>query len=170
MSEIVIRRLTPDDAALYRDCRLEGLQEVPTAFGSSYEQEVEQSREALSERFPNNDDESVTFGAFDGDRLIGLTGFYREVRMKKRHKGNIVAVFVRAEYRGRGIGKRLVGSAITHARTVSGVERLELSVEATNEPAKAIYRSLGFVTWGTEPEHLLYDGKRYNEDHMTLKL
>jgi RimJ/RimL family protein N-acetyltransferase len=170
MSDVVIRRLTPEDVEQYRECRLEALQDSPTAFLSSYEEESQRSLEELSDRFPEQAPEHATFGAFDGERLVGLTGIYREPRIKRRHKANVVAVFVRPEYRGRGIGKQLVSAAIAFGRTIDGVERLELSVEATNETAKAVYRSLGFVTWGVEPEFLLYDGKRYDEESMSLKL
>lgn len=36
-----IRKLTPEDAALYRTIRLEALRSHPEAFGSSYEEELE---------------------------------------------------------------------------------------------------------------------------------
>src|SRR5438046_4288122 len=111
-ANILVRRLTPDDVEQYRACRLDGLLDAPSAFLSSYEEESERSLEELRERLPEHTTENATFAAFDGERIVGLTGIYREPRIKRRHKANVVAVFVRPEYRGRGIGKLLVSAAI----------------------------------------------------------
>ncbi|MDP4199940.1 MAG: GNAT family N-acetyltransferase [Bacteroidota bacterium] len=167
---ITIRRLTPADAEEYRICRLDALLDTPHAFASSYEEESHHTLAVLKARLHSENLDSATFGAFDGERLVGLTGIFREARLKRRHKGNIVSVFVRPEYRGQGIGSRLMQAAIAHAQTLKGVERLDLGVESTNAPAKALYTSLGFVTWGVEPGFLKIGDRQYDEDHMTLKL
>lgn len=164
---VLIRKLVPADAEAYRTCRLDALRIDPASFASSYEDEVnEDFRARIEKRKP----EDVTFGVFDGERVIGLAGIFREQRLKRQHKMWLVSVFVYPEYRGKGIGHRLVETAIAHARTVDDVARIELGVQAQNEAAKALYRAHGFVTRGTEPECLKMDGKRYDEEHMSLLL
>ena len=59
-----IRRLTPADAAAFQELRLAALQESPTAFGSSYEEEREFSQAFIEERLAAKPDRG-TFGAFE---------------------------------------------------------------------------------------------------------
>jgi hypothetical protein len=42
-AQVHVRRLMPADARLFREIRLEALQQAPEAFGSSFEQECSQS-------------------------------------------------------------------------------------------------------------------------------
>ena len=57
---IEIRILTPDDAAIYRAVRLEGLQNHPDAFTSTFERESEQPLSFFADRLAT----STVFGAF----------------------------------------------------------------------------------------------------------
>jgi ribosomal protein S18 acetylase RimI-like enzyme len=59
---------------------------------------------------------------------------------------------------------------VHHARTWQGVESVALSVSANGTAAKALYESLGFVTWGTEPDSLRIDGSAVALHHMVLTL
>jgi RimJ/RimL family protein N-acetyltransferase len=168
--ETTIRKLTADDCDAYRGCRLDALRDSPHSFASSYEEEVQMSNETIRDRFAAHPSESAVFGAFDGTRIVGLTGIFREERLKRKHKMYIVSVFVQPEYRGKGIGSRLIKTAIAHARSVAGVERIDLGVESGNTQAKALYTSLGFQSWGTEPSFAKVDGIDYSEERMSLKL
>jgi ribosomal protein S18 acetylase RimI-like enzyme len=167
---IVIRKLTPEDCAAYRDCRLDALRDSPNSFASSYEEEVQMSNASIRARFAAHPPESAMFGAFDGERIVGLIGIFREERKKRSHKMNIASVFVQPEYRGKKIGSQLMETAIAHARNIDGVERIDLAVESHNAAAKSLYASFGFQSWGTEPSFAKVDGVDYDEEHMTLKL
>ena len=168
---ITVRPLGPDDAEQYRTCRLDALQNAPTSLLSTYEDEEPRTVEIIHEWFISRmGTPDVTFGAFDGEHLIGITGIFREERQKRRHKMNIVSVFVYPEYRGKQVGFALIEAAVAHARIVGGVERIELSVRADNASAKALYSSFGFKTWGTEPAFIKLGAAMYDEDYMTLKL
>ena len=59
------RLLTPSDLDAYRELRLLGLQESPTAFGSSYERESVQDAEFFAKRITATDDQ-WSLGAFSG--------------------------------------------------------------------------------------------------------
>jgi RimJ/RimL family protein N-acetyltransferase len=167
---MTIRKLLPDDAEQYQKCRLDALCDAPHAFASSYEEEVTMTLDTIRERFAKHPAQSAMFGAFDEERIIGLTGIFREERKKRRHKMTIVSVFVQPEYRGRGIGKQLMHAAIAHARTVDGVEQLDLAVESGNTAAIKLYESFGFTSWGTEPSFAKVDGIDYDEERMSLRL
>jgi ribosomal protein S18 acetylase RimI-like enzyme len=61
------------------------------------------------------------------------------------------------EYRGRKIGCRLIEETIGKASRL-GLEKIELSVHASNEPAIALYRSVGFEEEGRKKRGWLVDG------------
>jgi RimJ/RimL family protein N-acetyltransferase len=45
-----------------------------------------------------------------------------------------------------------------------------LSVVTTNEKAIALYKSLGFITYGMEPKALKLQGQYWDEELMVLAL
>ncbi|MGP8234474.1 MAG: GNAT family N-acetyltransferase, partial [Limisphaerales bacterium] len=55
-----------------------------------------------------NPDDNFVFGAFQEGQLVGTAGFFRYPLAKARHKGRIWGVYVRANCRGRGIGRALL--------------------------------------------------------------
>ncbi|WP_059170388.1 GNAT family N-acetyltransferase [Bacillus sp. FJAT-27445] len=58
------------------------------------------------------------------------------------------------------------GPAVTLGAFVEG----ELAVTSSNSPAKKLYESLGFVTYGVDRNALLINGQYYSEDLMVLKV
>jgi len=168
-ASIMIRRLRPADAALYRACRLAGLQETPSAFGSSFEEERDLPLSALEARLAEAADAGF-FGAFDGDELVGLVGLGRERRAKLAHRGNLISVMVAPRARRRGVARALLLEALALARSASGLRQLTLCVNAGNAGAIQLYRSLGFEAFGREPDALLVDGVLHDEIHMLLRL
>lgn len=146
--DTTIRRLGPDDWQAFRTLRLAGLQREPANFGSCYEDEAERPEEF----WRNWTERSAIFGAFDATgRLLGLSGIYVLPGRTVRHKAHLFGMYVAEEGRGQGLGRRLCQAAIEAARALPGVEQLQATVWADNEPAFALYRSLGFVQWGLEP-------------------
>lgn len=170
---MMIRILTADDAATYQALRLRGLRESPAAFGSTYENEVDIPLSQIAERLAHGAGrEDVMFGAFDDDggALVGLAGLGRNAGRKTRHRAGVWGMYVAPEARGRGVGRALISALIAHARTLPGVERLILGVEAGNEAARALYNSFGFVTWGIEPQAYKLDGEYWDSEMMSLSL
>ncbi|MDE2117655.1 MAG: GNAT family N-acetyltransferase, partial [Betaproteobacteria bacterium] len=88
-----IRRLAPSDADAFHALRLAALQNEPSAFGSSYEEEKDFPRITVESRLVENTDRGV-FGAFEGDKLIGLVALGRESRIKLAHKAMIWGMYV----------------------------------------------------------------------------
>jgi ribosomal protein S18 acetylase RimI-like enzyme len=89
------------------------------------------------------------FIARDGPRGIGAA-WYRLTRSEHPGYGFVaagipeVAIGIVADYRGAGLGRRLLESLVERART-DRFAALSLSVSAANEPARRLYRSVGFV-------------------------
>ena len=169
MSEPVVRRLTPNDAAPLRQLRLDALVETPESFGSSYEEEHTLTLADIREWIMPADD-SAMFGVFMQDTLAGMVGVGRQRKLKMRHKAHIWSMYVAPAQRGRGLARLLMQAAIAHARTMRGIRQVQLSVTANNAPAAALYRSLGFAVYGHEPEALCVNGRLYDEALMALPL
>jgi len=64
---------------------------------------------------------------------------------------------VRREYRRRGIGKKLLEAALNKARAM-GLERVELEVYASNQPAIELYKRSGFSVEGVKKKGRKLDG------------
>lgn len=167
---MTVRRLTPADLDAFQALRLRGLRESPEAFGSTYEEEVDRPRERVAARLDGAED-SVVLGAFDGGgALLGMGGLHREGRPKTRHRAGIWGMYVVPEARGRGLGHALLAALVEHARTLDGVERLELGVEAANTSARALYHAFGFATYGVHPDAYRADGRSFDAELMTMAL
>lgn len=162
------RCLTAANAEAYRNLRLEGLQNNPEAFGSSFEEEKGYSIEQFADRFESQG--SYTLGVFDHEELVGVATLVQENKLKLKHKASIFAVYVSPKKRGLGIGKRLMVDAINKAKELKGVEQLTLTVVSTNTSAKSLYSSLGFELFGTEKRALKIGQEYFDEDYMVLFL
>lgn len=164
-----LRQLVPEDASEYLAIRLIALQENPEAFGSSYEEEKNDSAQKYKNRFQSALD-SFTFGAFEQAKLIGTISLVKETNLKLRHRANIVAVYVKPEIRGNGIGKKLMVRAIEKAKSLNEIEQLYLTVSTKNSAAQKVYKSIGFEVCGTEERALKYKDTYYDANHMVLFL
>ncbi|WP_425415445.1 N-acetyltransferase family protein [Peribacillus loiseleuriae] len=160
--------MKPLDAENYRNFRLEGLQNKPESFGSSYEEEKENLIETYKSRFQS--DESFTFVAFENEKLIGVVTLVKENKLKLKHKANIFAMYVSPETQGIGIGKSLMVKAIKKAKGLKGIEQIYLTVVTTNESAKKLYSFLGFEVFGREKRALKLNNTYFDEEHMVLFL
>lgn len=170
MSETRIRPLTKADAAAYRALRLEGLRLTPDAFSAAYEDEILRSDEDFARRIPDAPPSAI-FGAFRDGALVAMTGFLVHAGRKERHKGMIWGVYVSPAGRGQGLAKRLLQAAVNRARTVEGLEILQLGVGVMNEAAKAVYAAAGFEVYGVERKALkLADGCYVDEELRMLEL
>lgn len=103
--------------------------------------------------------------AADGDAIVGWCDVRRETIPVYAHCA-MLGMGVRAEYRGGGIGERLIRTALAAAKAV-GIERVELSVYAQNAAAQALYGKVGFVAEGTRRRGKKLDGA-YDDVHMMV--
>lgn len=165
---LTVRRIRPDEAETFWALRLRALRECPEAFGASFEEDAALPMETVRARLGSGS--QVVLGAFDGERLVGVTGLWREERRKLAHKAVVWGMYVQPESRSRGIGRRLLTALIEEGRKMEGVERLLLVVVAGNSQAQALYRSLGFRTYGVEPAALKIGEAYVDEELMCLPL
>ena len=161
-----LRRLTATDADDYKIIRLEALKNNPEAFSSSFEEELEYSTEIFEGRLST--EHIYTFGAFVEKRLVGTVTLICETKNKIKHRATIVAMYVLSEQRKSGVGKALMNEAISKAKELKDIEQIYLAVTASNEPAKRLYGSLGFVTYGVDRNGLKIGDTYFDEELMVL--
>jgi RimJ/RimL family protein N-acetyltransferase len=89
-------------------------------------------------------------------RVVGWCDILPDEREGFRHVGRL-GIGVHPDYRGRGIGPRLVMAAI-YAAPDFGLERVELEVFASNLPAIRMYERLGFEREGVRRRVRKLDG------------
>lgn len=168
-----VRLLTPADIDALVTLRAEALLDSPWAFTGS----PGEARDAELIRSSVNPPRSVVVGAFeDAERgspggpgtLLGSAGVVQDQRAKRAHVALIWGVYITPRVRGTGVGRAMVGKAVEVARAMEGVTTIELSCSENSTAAAALYRSLGFVQWGTEPDAIRTGGRSYNELHMSL--
>ncbi len=146
------------------------LETEPQAFGEDAEEHRRTTVESAAERVEEKPGESFVFGAFHDGRLVGTAGFFRYAISKARHKGRIWGVYVREDCRGQGVGRALLSALLEKIKGCAGVEQVSLTVVGEQAPAIALYRSLGFQTYGHETRGLKVGERYFDNEHMALRL
>ena len=157
-----VRRLRPEEAELFRAIRLEALATSPDAFATTFAKQAADPPAYFAETLR----EAAVFGAFLGEEIVGMAGLRREPGERKQHKGVLWGMYVRPAAQGRGLGRALVQAVLSHAREV--VEQVMLLVVTDNEPARRLYESEGFVTYGLE-RRALKQGERYLDEYLMVR-
>jgi RimJ/RimL family protein N-acetyltransferase len=162
-----IRALTAADAEAFSRLRRAVTAVDPVGMGLSMDEELSRSiegfRSQLGAAAP-----SAVFGAFVGGELVATAAVSPTVNFASAaHKRVMWGVFTHPTMRRRGLSRAVVRRAIAHAFE-TGARRINLLVYVPNEPAVALYRSLGFVACGSEPEAVHLDGRFFDGVHMTL--
>ena len=93
--------------------------------------------------------------ALAGDKVIGWCDVRREFFPSRAHRGTL-GIGLLPEWRGRGVGRRLLEATLAQARR-SGFKRIELDVHADNSRAIAFYEKVGFVREGVVRDASLID-------------
>jgi ribosomal protein S18 acetylase RimI-like enzyme len=89
-----------------------------------------------------NKDNAIVYVAIENDIVIGLLWmFIRNYLMEKRLHVN--EVVVRQEFRGCGVGSKLINKAIEYAK-ISNLDSVDLCVSVENINALIFYKNKGF--------------------------
>jgi len=105
--------------------------------------------------------------AQDKGKIIGVS----DVEMKKYRESHIgeFGISVRKEYRGMGIGKRLMKTTLELAKKKLRPKIIKLSVFENNKIAQNLYKKFGFKKAAKIPKQIQYKGKLINRIIMTLE-
>src|SRR5688572_3049248 len=110
------RRLDKNDVASYFANRLRALQDTPSAFLVTYEEEKANGPSRFEKTLSHEGNERAIFGALVNGEVVGTIGIFKEDRPKMRHRATIWGMFVDREHRKKKAGNRLVELAIEFAK------------------------------------------------------
>ena len=135
--------------------------------GLTFEEELTRTldgfRTQLSSPLPN-----AVFGSFVDGELAATAAVSRAGQFPSSHHKMVMwGVFTSPRRRRLGLSRQVVNTALQHAFE-NGVDRVNLQVYVPNEPAIALYKTIGFVEYGVESEAVCLDGHYHNGVHMTL--
>ena len=141
MNKIIYRKTTKADMKILMKLRLEMLREVN---GLSGEYEYDENFIFESRRYFESGKQTTVI-ASDGETLVGCASLsYTWIMPTFSHptgnRAHLMNVYTRADYRRRGISKKMVEILIDEAKE-NGVT--EISLDAT-EMGRPLYESLGF--------------------------
>ena len=125
------------------------------------------ARETFDERVARNRDDPhhVEFVVTVEGRLVGRCSLMHEDPLARHAEVGIGLV---ADGRGKGYGTDALRVLVEFAFVRRNLRRLHLSVIASNEPAIASYRKVGFVEEGRRREHCWVRGGYQDEVLMGL--
>jgi len=158
--KIKIRVLNDNDISAYRYIRLEMLKNHPEAYGDSYNETRKQNDDFFLQRINNG----AIYAAFDKNEIVATTGYFVHDHDNSKHKAMIWGVYVKPEYRGKGLSFDLLQEVVKNLP--QNISVVKLSVVDGNEPAEQTYERAGFRSWGVEERALCLNGRYYDEKHM----
>ncbi|WP_229075863.1 N-acetyltransferase [Actinoplanes sp. DH11] len=145
-----MRRLGPDDWRTWRDMRLAALTDAPRAFGSSWAKE-----QGYAEA-----DWRAWLAPARGLKVVaehdaGMVGAW--VPADRGGAVELYTMWVRPEWRGRGVAGSLISEVLDWARAHDH-PRVDLWVTGENAAAERLYRRHGFTMTAETQPHPAFDG------------
>jgi len=166
--DVTIREATPQDAEqlIAHVHRVAAEPDIDLVLmPGEFKVTVEEERKFLADHAAA--DNSSVFVAEAAGRLVGVVVCTGGTRRALRHAATL-GITVAKDWRGRGVGSRLVARAVEWARGTGVVTRIELTVFVRNEAARRVYEKLGFVVEGRRRNAVCRDGVYFDDFVMAL--
>jgi ribosomal protein S18 acetylase RimI-like enzyme len=163
-----IERLDASHALDYRALMLEAYDLHLQAFTSSVRERATMPLSWWESRLTSKLE--VVFGAFEEGKLAGIVGLAFEPRQKAWHKATLFGMYVSGKVRQRGVGYRLVQTALAEAQNHERLKLIQLTVTAGNEAAFNLYQRCGFIQYGLEPMAVRVGEDYFDKIHMWREL
>ncbi len=162
-----VYKLKSEEWQVYKNLRLEALQQVPVAFGASYEESMRMTNDEWRGKLENP--KSHVFVARDGDDYVGMAAAYQEQGEKMAHIGYIWGVYVRDTYRGQKLGKQLLQAVLDELMSNKEIEKVNLNVNVAQLAAVKLYETFGFQIAGTLHKEMKI-GNEYIDEYVMERI
>jgi ribosomal protein S18 acetylase RimI-like enzyme len=160
--------LGPRDWLDLRAIRLEALRSEPAVFSSLYEETLAWSDEDWRRRLTN--DHRLHLVARVQNCPTGIIGGYLGSDEGDDSVAVVFGMYVTREHCGRGIGRLLLTSLIDRLSVFPQIATIRLWVTQAQNPARALYQSVGFQVVGNAEEGIVVDDRQYDELIMELRV
>ncbi len=168
MYPILIKKASLNDWKQYKEIRLEALRTNPESFGSSYEEEVRIPIGKWKDKLRNKN--SIRLMAILDKNVVGILVIVFETAINLAHIAHIYSIYVKPEYRGKGISTQLMNHAINIIKSKKRIKKVKLSVVTKQVPAINLYEKFGFRRVGELKKEMKVNGSYYDEYIMELFL
>lgn len=162
--------LTAADVAAYRALMLEAYTQAPDAFTTTAAERAAEPDAWWVKRIGGADTLATSFGAWQGNTLVGTVALEYSAKPKTRHSALVLGMYVQPQERGKAVGLALLNAAVAAACARPDILSLNLTLTEGNTPALRLYRSVGFVDWGTQPQAIRTGSGLKGKVHMSLAL
>jgi len=159
MSEIVVRHVTPEDAAA-----LMHIYSQPDTMANTLHLPLP-SLQKWQERLSHFSPTGHSLVACIDDTVVGQLTLDILAPARRRHCATL-GMGVDQTYRNRGVGKALLGAAVDLCDNWLQVTRMELTVFVDNPAAIALYRHFGFEIEGTGKGFAMRQGEMVDAHYM----
>lgn len=165
-----IAQLTAAHAMAYKALMLHAYEHAADSFTSTPQERSFELDSWWVKRIADPAGLSAVWGTFAETELVGTVSVEYAAKTKTRHKGLIVAMFVRESFRGQGLARKLMHAVVQHGMERQGLRVLQLEVTQGNTAAQRLYQSLGFEPFGVEPMAVWTPDGYRSKVHMWLDL
>jgi len=168
---MIYRELNEHDTDAFLNLKRIGLTANPEAFVASLDEDADDYPKKVRARIRDAciENGDIILGAFDPG-LVGIISVTRDSKLKRYHKALLHGMFVKPEYRGKGVGKDLFEKVLNMAKEIPGLEEIHLIVNIKNKNACDLYQKFGFKIVWEEKHALKLDARYVDAYHMTLNL
>ena len=97
----------------------------------------------MAARLGPGEGEDFVMGAFSGEQLIGMAGFFRLEEEKTRHRGCIWVVYDQPAFQRQGMARAWLSAIIKRVRSQRGLEQITVALSSQRSAAKALYLKPG---------------------------
>ncbi len=161
-----IEKLTSKKWQEFKEIRLEALRLEPQAFGDSYEVLVKKSDNYWLKNL--NSKYQFWYGVYDDNSIVGIGSIKFARALKFNHIAHLSGIYVKKEYRGKGIGKLLFKTRIDEAFKNPKIKKLKLIVNLSQKNAINLYKSFGFREVGRLEREFRLDSDYFDAYLMEL--
>lgn len=169
---MTIRLLTTDDAAAYRELRLQALQTNPESYLTAYETEKGRTADSFAWelRYAASQPINGYYGLFTDKQLVGYAQLDQPYLTKQKHIAYMYNLYIHPDHRGKGHASTLFEHLSKLAREKAQVERIFITCNRKNLPAQALYKKLGFKQYSIREKSVKWQGEYDDELEMVKEL
>ncbi|UXR63483.1 GNAT family N-acetyltransferase [Bdellovibrio bacteriovorus] len=96
-------------------------------------------------------DSAIILAVYHEGRMVGFCDARSYKDIKRKHRAGL-GISILAEYRGCGLGRKLMEVLLENIKRFAGIQIIELDVMTNNQSALKLYESLGFKHAGVFPK------------------
>lgn len=145
---ISIRRFGVADWEILKRIRLEAVKAHSDVFLINYEDSLKLEDSYWIDTVSDHHKGAV-YSLYDGDDIIGLTGVFRH-RDSPEDTAIFGMTYIRDDYRGKGLSRKLYDTSMSWAVAQDGIRRLVISHREGNEESKSSILRAGFKPYSSE--------------------